>query len=79
MAFSDDTITQALARARNRCECSRVPHNWHAGRCSADGFTKGNRGTKWEAHHKVSLDAHGTDTLANCEVLCLKCHAAIPK
>lgn len=28
----------------------------------------------WEAHHKVSVVAGGSDTLSNCEILCMDCH-----
>jgi 5-methylcytosine-specific restriction endonuclease McrA len=33
-----------------------------------------NLGEKWHAHHKVSQDANGVDTLGNCEILCVNCH-----
>ena len=78
MAFSADTLKKAFARSGGRCECSRASHAKHTGRCSAT-FTEAQRGTKWEAHHKVSLDAGGTDALENCKILCVPCHNLVPK
>jgi 5-methylcytosine-specific restriction endonuclease McrA len=28
----------------------------------------------WEAHHKVAVATVGSDSLSNCEILCIKCH-----
>jgi len=78
MAFSEDILKKAFARSGSRCECGRSNHNWHAGRCSKT-FTWGEHRTQWEAHHQKSVDAGGTDTLENCEILCLRCHGAVPK
>ena len=78
MAFSEDTLKKAFKRAGGRCECDRSAHDWHTRRCTKT-FTEGKRGTEWQAHHHVSVDAKGTDTLENCEILCVCCHSAIPK
>ena len=78
MAFSADTIRRAFARSKGQCECSRKGHDWHTARCPKT-FTEGSQGTSWEAHHRVSVDAGGTDSLDNCEILCIRCHSAIPK
>jgi len=73
MAFSEDTIKQAFARAGKCCQCTRktCDHPTVTGgtRCTRT-FTYGQQGTKWEAHHRVSVDAGGSDSLANCEILC---------
>ncbi len=76
MAFSATVKQQALARAGGQCECRRehpgntnVSH--HGGRCRARLV-----GGNWEAHHRTSLNAGGSDTLSNCEALCLDCHRA---
>ena len=75
MAFSETIKDQAYQRSGGRCECTRkhegltAPH--HGGRCPVT-FTR--HGGKWEAHHKVSVSSGGSDTLSNCEVLCLECH-----
>ncbi len=68
MAFSEQTKAQAWGRAGGRCECTRMGCG-HVGRCNAHLVAYG-----WDAHHVVSLDAGGADTLANCEALCLACH-----
>jgi len=75
MAFSESVKDEAFKRSGGRCECNRqhtgindAPH--HGGRCSKTFTRHGN----WHAHHKVSLKAGGSDTLSNCEVLCIKCH-----
>jgi len=78
--FPDEVVESALERAGGRCQCERTnsdclrKHNYF--RCSENGFTVNNRGTKWETHHKTSQDAGGDDTLSNCEILCLECHTA---
>ncbi len=74
MAFSDETIKQALTNAGNRCQCTRSlcdhPKAVGGTRCTRSGFTWANNGTKWEAHHKTAAASGGTDTLSNCEILC---------
>lgn len=69
MAFAQGVKDQALKDAGYRCQCTRqCPH--HSGRRCNATLTQGN----WEAHHIVSLDAGGADTLSNCEALCIRCH-----
>ncbi len=66
MAFSQVTIYAAWLKANGRCE-----------RCGKelvfDNHQEGERGA-WEAHHKTARDVGGSDSLSNCEVLCLDCH-----
>jgi len=75
LAFSETVKDQAFKRSGGRCECNRqhnglsAPH--HGGRCPKT-FTR--YGGQWEAHHIVSVNSGGSDTLSNCEVLCLDCH-----
>jgi 5-methylcytosine-specific restriction endonuclease McrA len=76
MAFSELVRDQAYWRSGGRCECARLhplalypPHR--GGRCSR---TFARHGGQWEAHHRLSVAAGGSDTLANCEVLCVACH-----
>ncbi len=75
MAFSETVKDEAYKRSGGRCECTRqhvgkdAPH--HGGRCSKT-FT---RHGAWEAHH---LAAGGSDTLSNCEALCIACHELTP-
>jgi 5-methylcytosine-specific restriction endonuclease McrA len=75
MAFSETIKDQAFARSGGRCECARqhpgrlnAPHN--GGRCSATFTRQGS----WEAHHKTAVAAGGSDSLSNCEALCVTCH-----
>jgi hypothetical protein len=74
MAFSEETIRKALANAGNRCECTRTscghPKIPGGTRCTRDGFTWANKGSKWEAHHRVAVASGGSDALSNCEILC---------
>jgi 5-methylcytosine-specific restriction endonuclease McrA len=72
MAFSELVKEQALADAGNRCECMRGSHA-HPGRC-ATTLTK----STTEFHHKTSVLRGGTDSLSNCEALCIDCHGLIP-
>jgi len=71
MAFPESVKLQALKDSGGRCQChrehvgKRAAH--HGGRCPKI-FT-GRR--TWHAHHIV---AGGSDTLSNCEVLCIPCH-----
>lgn len=73
MAFSEAVKQQAYKRSGGRCECTRqhlgalnAPH--HGGRCPSLLLYG------WHAHHKVSVLAGGSDTLSNCEALCVRCH-----
>lgn len=76
MGFKPETIKKAFARSGGRCECRRTTHKHLYGRCAVR-FSKSNSGTKWEAHHKLSVEAGGGDGLANCEILCVGCHDKI--
>ena len=68
MAFPQSVIDALWARCGGRCECRRVAHG-HTGQHNVS-LTSGN----WHAHHIVSADAGGTDTLDNAEALCAPCH-----
>lgn len=64
MAFPQAVIDRAFALAKGRCErCSRLldPNNKILGK-------------QWDAHHKTSQAANGSDGLSNCEILCISCH-----
>ena len=67
MAFSQQVKDDAWRRAGGKCECTRSTCRHHTGRCNAAL-------NKWHAHHKVSQNAGGADTLNNCEALCVQCH-----
>lgn len=69
MAFSEATKEAALARANHRCECERVNHTGHVGRCTKSAT---------ECHHKTAVGSGGDDTLSNCEAICKDCHGLIP-
>jgi len=77
MAFSQTVVDAAWKRAGGKCECNRSTHG-HSGRCEKllSYENRGKEGTRgaWEAHHIVSVAAGGSDTLSNCEILCLDCH-----
>ena len=66
MAFSSSVVLDAWKRAGGQCE-----------RCDKQ-LTWENRGREgrgcWEAHHKTSVTAGGSDTLSNCKILCFDCH-----
>jgi len=76
MAFSDSVVLDAWKRAGGKCECTRTTHG-HVGRCNKQLVWE-NRGRDgrgcWEAHHKTSVAAGGSDSLSNCEILCFDCH-----
>jgi len=78
--FPEEEIKKALANAERRCECRRTNPDClkrhDRVRCSVSGLTMGNRGTKWQAHHKTSQDKSGKDIASNCEILCMPCHKA---
>ena len=67
MAFSQAVKDAAYQRAGGKCECRRLSCK-HIGRCPRP-LVYG-----WDAHHIVSQSAGGSDTLANCEALCVACH-----
>ena len=76
MSFSQDIIDQARRRAGGKCECTRSQCPAHSGyRCNKVLDPKNSQsGMEWHAHHTTSQDAGGTDTLQNCEILCVECH-----
>ena len=78
--FPDDVVEAAWKRSGSRCECTRE-HSWHKGRRCPQTLKKEHRGddtksTGWETHHKTSQASGGSDTLSNCEILCMRCHKA---
>ena len=76
MAFSQSVIKQAWDRAGGKCECRRKTCG-HGARCNKqlvwENHSEGERGA-WEAHHVTAVASGGSDTLSNCEILCLDCH-----
>jgi 5-methylcytosine-specific restriction endonuclease McrA len=75
MSFPQDVINAAWKRAGGRCECKRQCPEHLGRRCNKELDPKNNvSGKKWHAHHIVSQEAGGSDTLENCEILCIKCH-----
>ena len=69
MAFSETTKTTAYIRSGGRCECKRTSHPHHIKRCAKRLARK-----TAQFHHILSVAAGGSDGLANCQVLCLRCH-----
>lgn len=74
MAFPQEIINNAWRRAGGRCECIMNCHSSY-NRCNKvlDPQNKA-FGKTWEAHHKVSQLAGGSDGLENCMILCTECH-----
>lgn len=66
MAFSASDKRTIFDRAHGKCEnCGKTLcfYNHKEGEWGA-----------WEAHHKTSVAAGGTDTPSNGKALCLDCH-----
>ena len=85
MAFSNATVLAAWQRAGGRCECGRSNCGHGPWRCrtpmeyAADYFDYNDYAPDgWEAHHKVPVYQGGSDTLANCQILCIPCHKKTP-
>jgi len=77
MAFPECVKDDAYKRSGGQCECARqhtgatdAPH--HGGRCPTKVTRHGA-----EYHHLVSEEAGGSDTLSNCQVLCVTCHRLV--
>jgi len=68
MAFSQETKEAAYQRAGGRCECTMKGCSHHTGRCTAT--LRGG----WHAHHRTSQAAGGSDSLSNCQAMCVTCH-----
>lgn len=67
MAFSQNTKDQAYLLAGGKCErcdkpCVRLRTQY--------GFSY----PESEFHHKLSVEAGGSDGISNCEHLCAACH-----
>jgi 5-methylcytosine-specific restriction endonuclease McrA len=71
--FSEDTKNAAFSRAGGRCQCTRRGHGHDARRCNAP-LTRYGDGAHF--HHITAESAGGSNTLSNCEALCVKCHKA---
>ncbi|MEW5951086.1 MAG: HNH endonuclease signature motif containing protein [Elusimicrobiota bacterium] len=79
MGFPESIIKEAWQRANGRCECRRKEHNHLYIRCNKELVWE-NRGREngrgaWEAHHRISVESGGDNTLSNCEILCWDCHS----
>ena len=82
MAFSDATVLAAWQRAGGQCECGRS-NCGHGSRRCGKVLNWNSRGMDyapggWEAHHKVPVYQGGSDTLSNCQILCIPCHKNTP-
>lgn len=78
MAFPSNVVLMAWQRAGGRCECCRKTCGHGASRCGRplNWYARGNdyHSGGWEAHHRTAVAAGGSDTLSNCEILCIRCH-----
>lgn len=67
MSFSQTTVKEAWEKATGHCERCHKQLVWN------NRGDEGQRGA-WEAHHRLSASHGGSDTLSNCEILCVDCH-----
>lgn len=75
MAFPQEVIDAAWRRAGGKCECTRQCPKHSGYRCNRILDPSNQKpGMQWHAHHTVSQDAGGPDTIENCEILCIECH-----
>ena len=78
MSFPDSVVQAAWRRSGGVCECERSTHMHRSGKCTQRLIwsERGNDVTPfgWEAHHKTAVSKGGSDTLSNCEILCISCH-----
>jgi 5-methylcytosine-specific restriction enzyme A len=70
MAFSEATKQAAFTRAGGQCECRRLSCNVHATMRCTTKLTAG----RWHAHHVTAVASGGSDSLSNCQALCIPCH-----
>jgi 5-methylcytosine-specific restriction protein A len=70
LAFSQETKDAAFRRAGGQCECRRMSCNKHTSYRCTTKLTAG----RWHAHHVTAVASGGSDTLSNCEALCIPCH-----
>jgi 5-methylcytosine-specific restriction endonuclease McrA len=68
LPFSDQVKEAAFKRAGGRCECRR-PDCGHQGRCQRKFAYYGSA----EYHPRSNS---GSNSLDNCQLLCLECHVA---
>jgi 5-methylcytosine-specific restriction endonuclease McrA len=71
MPFPEAVKDAAFARCKGQCECKRTPHRHARGRCTT-ALTR----TNAQYHPVIAVGAGGSDTLTNCEVLCVPCNRA---
>lgn len=65
--FSDETIKKAWDACKGRCEICGKKLVWDN---RGDNTGKG----AWEAHHKNPILKGGSDSIRNCQILCVDCH-----
>ncbi|MBM4160973.1 MAG: HNH endonuclease [Ignavibacteria bacterium] len=70
MAVSEETRRALYRRAGGQCECTMgvCSHHVAGKRCPHM------LGSGWEAHHKTSVAAGGSDALSNLTAMCATCH-----
>ena len=73
--FPDWVVEEAWKRSGQGCECTRVTHPNHIGRCNKILLwtARGNRESIWcwETHSKSGLHLI---VPSDCEILCCECH-----
>ncbi|MFA7254072.1 MAG: HNH endonuclease [Patescibacteria group bacterium] len=75
MSFPQSVINDAWERAGGKCECARRCSGHSGYRCNKVLDPRNREaGKQWHAHHVVSQEAGGPDTLQNCQILCVECH-----
>jgi 5-methylcytosine-specific restriction endonuclease McrA len=73
MAFSEATKQAAFTRAGGQCECRRQACTEHTTvRCQTKLTGQ------WHAHHVTAEASGGSDSLSNCQALCIPCHKQTP-
>jgi len=66
MDFSDSTIKKAFANADGECEECGEPLVYGNRQRDEDGA--------WHAHHKNPVSEDGSNSIRNCQILCIDCH-----
>jgi 5-methylcytosine-specific restriction endonuclease McrA len=69
MSITPETRQRLFQRAGGRCECEMECEEHKGKRCN-----RPLGGTNWEAHHKTSVAAGGSDDLGNLLAMCITCH-----
>lgn len=76
MPFSHEILLEACAQAKGRCECQREGHDHHGPCGKSLLWTQQGSESASGGRSAIRRPSWATDTLVNCQILCVECQGA---